>query len=232
MFFDNLYGRSDALRIRVEFDDGASYITGTSGCASFPADADKFTDLFALVDKMLYLGKSSGRNCFNIYDEEKHRDIEIRKIASNGVFTDMHNIRIRMENKTGIHGKLRSVMPQLNSILQIQDLYYVLDDGRMHAVLDRDVDWDAHDIPELTRGDVFSENTLEPVRKNAPYLYSTLLDNGFESVMTVRIRRNTKVYGYLVCAVKRSLRIWQENECAIMYYIAELLSSDWKEERI
>ena len=44
--------------------------------------------------------------------------------------------------------------------------------------------------------------------------------------ITEVIRRNDEIKGYLVCAVERSLRIWQENEYAILYYLAELLSDE------
>ena len=46
---------------------------------------------------------------------------------------------------------------------------------------------------------------------------------GFESALIVRIRKAEKVSGYLICAVNRRLRIWQESECAVLYYVAGLL---------
>ncbi len=49
-FFENLYGNSDALRVSVYFDNGAAFVTGTTGCASYPCDADNFADLFGLID--------------------------------------------------------------------------------------------------------------------------------------------------------------------------------------
>lgn len=73
-------------------------------------------------------------------------------------------------------------------------------------------------------GDVFSESTLERVKRNSPVFYTALKDNGFESVLVTTVRKQDKKYGYLVCAAKRSLRIWQENECALMYYLAGLLA--------
>ena len=222
-FFNNLYGNSDALRISVNFDNGASFITGTSGCASFPEDADNFTDLFGLIDKMLYLGKNRGRNCYTVYEASKHKDIEIRKIAKNGMYTDMHNMKLRMEGIEGIKNKLRAVIPQLMDMLQIQDLYYVYNGTRMRAILDETFDEDASDIANIMTDDVCAENTLEPVKKHAPVFYASLLGRGFESALIVRVRRGSQIHGYLICAVKRSLRIWQENECAILYYLAELI---------
>ena len=221
-FFNNLFGNSNALRKEVYFENGAAFVTGTAGCASFPDDADDFSELFSLIDKMLYLGKNGGRNCYTIYEEEKHKDIEIHKIANNGIFTNMHKLKIDIQNENSFESKLLKALPTLTDVLQIHDLYYVLPDGKMRAVLDKSFTAEASDLPEVMQSDLFSESTLDLVKKHSPKFYKSLIKNGFESVLISRIPDETK--GYLVCAVKRSLRIWQENECAILFYLSELLS--------
>ena len=223
-FFENLYGNSKALRKEIYFENGAAFITGTSGSASFPDDSDDFTDLFGLVDKMLYLGKSRGRNCYSIYDEGKHKDIEIHKIANNGIFTNMHKLKKELEKEAGIENKLLKAMPTLTQILMTQDLYYVGPDGKMKAVLDKTFTEDAADIANVMEEDLFSENNLDLIKKHSPVFYKSLLKNSFESVLISRIRKDEQTKGFLVCAVRRSLRIWQENECAILFYLAELLA--------
>ena len=227
IFFKNLFDDSKALRINVDFENGSSFITGTVGCATFPYDADNFTDLFGLIDKMLYLGKNRGRNCYTIYKKEEHDDIEIYKIAKNGIFTDMHDLRLGMENVNGLRNKLKEVMPMLKNMLQIEDLYYVLKDNDMKSVLEDDFSGDAKDIYKIMTDDMFSESTLESVKKRSPMFYNTLMNNGFESVMISRIRKGSDIHGYLICAVKRSLRIWQEYECAILYFLSELLANEF-----
>ncbi|MBO4846209.1 MAG: GGDEF domain-containing protein [Lachnospiraceae bacterium] len=227
LFFKNLYDDSDAMRINVDFENGSSFVTGTVGCATFPYDADNFTDLFGLIDKMLYLGKNRGRNCYTIYEKDKHDDIEIHKIAKNGIFTDMHNLKLCIENVNGFGNKLKEAMPLLKNMLQIEDLYYVMKDKDMKAVLEEDFNGNACDIFKIMTDDIFSESTLESVKKSSPVFYDTLMKNGFESVMIVRIRKGSDIYGYLICAVKRSLRIWQEYECAILYFLSELLSDEF-----
>ena len=223
-FFERLYTDSDALRVNIDFDNGSSYITATSGAASFPEDADNFDDLFSLIDKMLYLGKSRGRNCYSIYDRDKHKDIEITKLANHGVYTSMSRIRQILEDADGFTNKLKAVVPYLTDVLQVSDIYYVDADGKMHAVNDNAFTADASDIDKIMTGDIFFESTLDRVRQNSPDFYSVLKDNGFESVLITKIRKQDRKNGYLVCAAKRSLRIWQENECAVMYYVAGLLA--------
>ncbi len=224
-FFNNLFGNSNALRKEVYFENGAAFVTGTAGCASFPDDADDFSELFSLIDKMLYLGKSGGRNCFTIYEEEKHKDIEIHKIANNGIFTNMQKLKLDLQNENNFESKLLKSLPVLTDVLQIRDLYYVLPDGKMRAVLNKNFEADASDLPEVMQNDLFSESTLNLIKNHSPKFYKSLTENRFETVLISRIRKDDETKGYLVCAVNRSLRIWQENECAILFYLSELLAS-------
>jgi len=225
-FFEKLYGTSKTLRKEIFFENGAAFVTGTSGCASFPADSDNFSHLFGLIDKMLYVGKKLGRNCYKVYEEEKYKYVEIRNIAKNGIFKNMYKLRTDMESERGFENKLAKVIPQIREILQISDFYYVDSGGKMHAVLDKDFKGDACDISNIMEEDLFSQGSLDLIKSHSPKFYKVLSENGFESVLISRIRKDDKIKGYLVCAVKRSLRIWQENECAILYYIAGLLSDE------
>ena len=225
-FFNNLYGNSKALRTDVYFDNGSAFITGTSGAASFPYDADEYSDLFGLIDKMLYLGKHRGRNCYRIYEEAVHKNIEIRKIAKDGIYTNMHKLKKDLEKVQGFEQKLVKAMPSLTEILQMKDLLYVGPDGKMKAVLNKNFLEDVSDLCELMKDDMFSESTLDLVKKYSPKFNQALIKNGFESVLVCRIQKDNKVKGYLVWAVRRSLRIWQENECALIFYLAELLADE------
>ena len=225
-FFKNLYGNSKALRTDVYFENGSAFITGTSGAASFPYDADDYSDLFGLIDKMLYLGKHRGRNCYRFYEEVVHKDIEIRKIAKDGIYTNMHKLKLDLEKEKGFEKKLIKAIPSLTEILQMKDLYYVGLDGKMKAALNKNFSEDASDLKDLMKDDMFSESTLDLVKKYSPKFYKALTKNGFESVLVSRIQKDEIVKGYLVWAVRRSLRIWQENECALIFYLSELLSEE------
>ena len=222
-FFERLYTDSMALRFTMDLGNGDSFITGTVGVASFPEDAGNYADLFTIIDKMLYYGKNKGRNCFTVYQEEKHKNIEVSKIARRGIYTYIHQLGTSMEEVSGFENKLKSAMPVLSEILKVNDIFYVRKDGRLKAVMNLQYDGDASDIDKLMTEDIFSENTLDKVKSNSPEFYKTLIGKGFETTLIVRIRKASEIYGYLVCAVKRSLRIWQENECAILYYVAGLL---------
>ncbi len=222
-FFEELYSSGKALRMNVDLGNASSFITGTAGSASFPKDADNYTDLFGLIDKMLYLGKNHGRNCYTVYNAEEHRDIEIQKLAKQGAFTEMHRMRLTLEKTEGFEERLKAAMPQLQETLKVRDFFYVREDGRMKSVMDPAFDGDASDLPLLMKEDVFAESGLGAAEKAAPLFCRSLKEKGFASALVVKIRKTEKVLGYLVCAVERKHRIWQENECACLYYLTGLL---------
>lgn len=63
-------------------NEGKPSITLSIGCAAYPKDADRYTDLFMLADFSLYRAKEKGRNRYIIYDKEKHGTLdEISKIT-------------------------------------------------------------------------------------------------------------------------------------------------------
>lgn len=224
--FERLYSDPRALRMTVEFENGSAFVTGTAGAASFPEDAGDYTELFELIDKMLYLGKRRGRNCYTVYEEEEHRNVEIARIATNSIFIDMQEIRQDTENVSGAEERLKAVAPRIAEILKIPELYYVTEERRLRSAMTPTVDEAADDITELMREDVFSDGSLEDVRKKSPILGNSLERLGAASILIIRVRKKNGGDAYLVCAAERSFRIWQENECAILYYLAGLLEKE------
>ncbi len=224
-FFEMLYTKSGALRTTIDFGTGSSLITATSGSASFPADTDNFDELFGIIDKMLYIGKGRGRDCYTIYDERTHKNLEFVRITQKGMFREMQNMRTRVSKEKSLRDKLTAVAPGLKDVLQIEDLYYIDESGRMKSVMDPSFDSDAGDISNLMHEEVFADRTLERVEKDSPVFYRALKDNGLESALIMRFGDGAD-RGYLVCAVDRKFRIWQDNECAILYFLAELLNGE------
>ena len=65
------------IRTNIEWaykngEDSELVTTCSIGCATYPADADNFADLFNVADKLLYLAKEKGKNRYIIYEEEVH----------------------------------------------------------------------------------------------------------------------------------------------------------------
>ena len=224
-FFTELYdGR--VLRKNIQLEDCNPFITGTVGCAIYPKDAQNYTRLFELIDKTLYRGKSKGRNCHIIYVEEKHRDIEIRQIAKHGLYTTFNGLNRQFEFVPGLVNKLRNVMPLLMEELQISDLYYVGRDSMMRAIRNPDMAEPVTGLDRLLRSDdLYANNDMEDVRRRSPEFHETVRKLEFETLCVVRIGLNMDTYGYLICAEARNRRIWQEAECAILFFLAKMTAA-------
>ena len=226
-FLSDLYSAHGVLRRSVTLPDCDLFITGTVGCATCPDDARDYETLFSLIDKTLYRGKVKGRNCYIIYVEEKHRDIRIRHIARDGIYTLMHRLARQFEMVPGLRHRLSSVTPVLMDALQVSDLYYTGPGRVLRSVRNRSLKKDVGDIDELLKhDDHFTTNTLERLRTRCPRLHAALTSMEVESLMIVRVSMDgSGTNGYLLCAEPRSLRIWQEDECALLYFLAKLIAA-------
>ena len=222
-FFKELYENSGVLRQNVSLDPGSTFVTCTVGCASFPSDAENYSDLFGLTDKMLYLGKSKGRNCYVIYQPEKHRDIEIKKLVKHNIFDDMVNLQKLFGRGDTLREKMRSALTFLTDFLQIPDLYFADSENRLRSVADEQLDLNVSDITELGIDDLYTSSDLSEIEKICPLLYDSLKSRGLSSVMIIRTGSGEVTDGYLICGVRRRFRIWQENECAVLYFLSNLI---------
>ena len=214
------------MRKNIVLDECSPFVTGTIGCATYPKDAQDYDTLFQLIDKTLYRGKIKGRNCYIIYVEEKHKDIQIRRIARHGMYTTMNAMVRQFEFAPGLMNKLRSVMPLLMDELQITDLYYAGSGGVMRSIRNANISEPADDLDRLLRNDdLYTGNALLDVQERSPVFYETLKKREAETLCVVRISMNMNVFGYLICAEARSKRIWQEAECAILFFLAKMIAS-------
>ena len=225
-FFKELYDENNnVLRQNISLDQGSTLITCTAGCASFPADADSFSELFGLIDKTLYLGKSKGRNCYIIYQPEKHRDIEMQKLVKHNICDDLINLERLFEHGDTLREKLRSVLSFLTDFLQIPDLYFADSENRLRSVTDDRLEADITGISELSDDTLYTTGDLSEMEERCPVLYETLKKRGYGSVMIIRTGNGSVTDGWLICGVRRRFRIWQENECAVMFFLSNLIHS-------
>lgn len=226
-FFMDLYeGERRVLRKNIQLNECSPFITGTVGCASYPKDAQDYDTLFQMIDKTLYRGKIKGRNCYIIYVEEKHKDIQIRQIARHGMYTTLSTLDRRFEFAPGLMNKLRGVMPLLMDELQISDLYYVGSGGIMRSVRNADIAEPAGDLGQLLRSDdLYTGNTLADAQERSPEFCEALKKREVETFCVVRVCMNQHEFGYLICAEAHSKRIWQEAECAILFFLAKMIAS-------
>ena len=224
-FFAEVYD-GKVLRKNIPLEGCSPFITATVGCAIYPTDAQEYDALFELIDKTLYRGKNKGRNCHIIYVAEKHKDIVIRRIAKQGMYTAFSRMIRQFELVPGLMNKLRSVMPLLMEELQISELYYTGSGNVLRAVRNSEMAEPVSDIENLLQSDdMFSDNTLDKVRERSPELFRVLNTWEIETVCVVRIGMDMDTDGYLICAEPRNRRIWQEAECAMLYFLAKMVAA-------
>lgn len=224
-FLEKMYTEADVLRTHIEVGEHNLFVTGTVGCASFPADAVSYEDLFSKIDKTLYHGKSQGRNCFVIYDEEAHKDLDMKKLVKQGVYTNMNSLMVHLGLETGFENKLRAAMSLVQEQFHIADMYYVGHSGHMHSVIDSNIDENVRDIDKVIDDEILKVSNLEEISDTSPKLYKALRKHNIGSALIIKIGLNMQTDGYLVCADQRNNRLWQEDECGILYFIAKSLAA-------
>lgn len=223
-FFTGLYSDYRVLRKNVHLDNCEPFVTGTLGSAVFPADAADYASLFSLVDKALYRGKTKGRNCYIIYVEEKHKDISMEKLAGRGMYAIFHDLSCRFDSQTALSDKLEAMLDILRDDLRISDLYYVGDDGEFMSVSTGCSAGRVTDLDRLIRDDVFTTNEIRKIESASRSMYALCCSREFETVLMIRIGIQDTTFGYLICAEPRNLRIWQDDEIAILFFAARMLA--------
>lgn len=229
-FFNEMYNDKKVVRRNYSIEACDHFVTATVGCATFPDDADDYDDLFAMIDKTLYRGKSKGRNCYIIYVEEKHKDINISTMGGHSICKIMQSISREVESVSGKENRFRAVFPVLKEEMGITDLYYTDRNNVLHAVINKELSENVPDICNVTTDEFYSTNDVNEFRAEAPVFLSVLKKYLINTVLIVKIGRNDITDGYIVCAEPHSRRIWQEDECAIIYFFAKLLSGELGED--
>ncbi|MBR1470428.1 MAG: GGDEF domain-containing protein [Lachnospiraceae bacterium] len=222
--YQGIYENFTVLRKNVKLENCSPFITGTVGSATYPTDAQDYDSLFALIDKTLYRGKTKGRNCYIIYVESKHKDIQIRNLSGHGLYATVRNLATVFDAAETVHDKLQATFETLKDDMRINDLFYIGRDHKVRSVTDHvDVAY-VPDIGKLMTEEVYSTNDYEKLQHVAPLLYEFLHEWLLETILIAKVQMGGEVLGYLMCAEYRNRRIWQEDECAIMFFAARLLS--------
>ncbi len=223
-FFAGLYSDYRVLRKNICLDDYEPFITGTIGSAVFPKDAQDFPSLFSLADKALYRGKTKGRNCYIIYVEEKHKNITMQTLASRGMYTIYHDLACRFDSRSALYDKLKAMLDILNADMRISDLYYVGSDHQFRSIHTGVSLGKVDDLDQLIREDMYTTNEVWNIQAHSPSLYELCRRNEFETVLIIRIGIQNETFGYLICAEPRTLRIWQDDERALLFFTARMLA--------
>ncbi|MBQ4512264.1 MAG: GGDEF domain-containing protein [Anaerolineaceae bacterium] len=222
-FCNDLFRNNTVLMKIYIADEYHLLMSGTAGLASFPHDTRDYNELFTMIDKTLYRGKTKGRNCYIIYVPEKHKDIEIKKLRNNSLYEIFKNLAAAFDTSEDLYEKLKAGFESIKNDLHINNLYYSGGNYELKSVIGLHSLGSFDCIDCLISEDVYATNKISEIRSQCPKFYKILSKNEVEALLVMRISSGGQNYGYLMCAEPHTLRIWQENEYAVMLFFARML---------
>lgn len=209
-------------------------ITVSMGIARFPLDAKSTKDILAVADKALYRAKMKGRNCFIIYLPEKHANISLKKerdkqqtqmqlcytlfgnltacgedisLAINTVFKSFISYfmfdHICIETRKGIN---HSIVFALSTQKQFKHIPVEMINSLMNSAGYVSLN-DASSLDEDTYGELLEEYANQKIK----------------SVLYCKISAYGVDYGYIRVDTSNTVRIWQNNEIALVMTAANVI---------
>ena len=232
-YVEKMFNEGGIVRRKFKIDNLSFYVTATIGCASFPKDAKTYDELFLTIDKALYRGKTKGRNCFIIYVESKHKNIQVHMREQSSLVNMFNRIsELASDNKFDKDTKLKHILDYITVALQITqssvlfvDKTTVVSGDGYHC----NIDDECLDIfANLTSNDtLFIPSGLFNIAKHKK-LNQFLVDNKIITFMISKVAFNKKTFGYIVLFEDKITRIWQEKEAAVCLYLNKIIEILYK----
>lgn len=228
-FFTDLYHGRQVVRKTYDLDEVRLFVTATAGVASFPYDAKNFNELFQKADKALYRGKSKGRNCYIVYVDEKHRDIDVHR-KDTSYLPDMFISLTKSVNfKNSLEENTKILLDGLLKVISATDCIVVYEECSVESIVSccgkKAIKPSMDDFGLLFDNDVdyIVSNQLKDYKMKSPGINRYMTSTNTQSIMAFKIGV-TSVNGYLAIMENRLLRVWQEKEVSLALYVAKLLS--------
>lgn len=228
MFFDgDVFRRDRLIRGRTIFS------TATVGCAVYPKDAGSFDELFALIDKLLYRGKSKGRNCFILYVPAKHDHLEIPSLARRNLYDTFRAMGQSFDGGADIWEKLRLAFVPIRENLRMYGLFHIDAENRLFDAQSGEELARIEPPEPLIRNGLFAACGLDELSRCCPSFSAILAGLGFDSVLLSELSCAGESFGFLAfCPEVHTLHIWQEHECAAAFFLSHMLARELASDRI
>ncbi len=229
-YIASIYNCGKIVRRRLNFNNVHFYVTATTGCASFPKDASNYDELFLTIDKALYRGKTKGRNCFIIYVESKHKNIDVHKKEASllsVIYKNLYNMVNTRDAGANPDEIIKNMLDYVNNILQVSQAVYVKPDktvisssASMHQVEDDCLEI----LADLVQNDeVFAPSNIREVKKNNKKLAKFVDDRNLLTFIISKICSLKHFYGYILLFESKIERIWQDKDVELLMYMDRLI---------
>ncbi len=223
-FFEDFY-RSKVLRRNLLVGGINIFMTATTGCATYPYDGKNYDDLFAKADKTLYRGKFKGRNCFIIYVEDKHKDIDVKKMISSDLYTIFYNLNNKFENATSELNKFRNSVIYLKSEKKFSTILYVNKNNDL-IDLETSINYGKINLSQIMASrNLYSTNATLKLKEIDKDVYLQLKHLNIQSLLIQTIKKRHNIYGYLIMAESRINRLWQPEDEALLFFFSTLIAN-------
>lgn len=206
------------------------YVTQTIGAARYPFDADDYEVLFKKADKALYRGKQKGRNCFIIYKDEMHRNIDTQNASS---ILSLRSLLGRCYNATNkpipTEDKIQYIFKQLRNEFSI-DHICINNNGKLehetHCPQNtRKYEYlDSEELATLLENDFFYTNNYSTLKTVNKFLHQSFYDQEMYAVVLVRLVYNGEDFGIVRVEDSTHKRIWQEHELVAIQTLANIVA--------
>ena len=103
-------------------------------------------------------------------------------------------------------------------------MYYIDANWNLRSIHSDEILANVPDIENIMTQDLYNSNNLSEFKQLSPILYKALVEREIETILVTRIEISHRFFGYLMCAEPRTLRIWQQDEFAVLFFASQLIA--------
>lgn len=227
-FYNQMYNYSNVVRLNYPIKHNVNVVlTATTGAASYPNDSDNFEDLFLKADKALYRGKTKGRNCFIVYVDYKHKDIDVTKSVKRSLHLSLQEIFSVFESDIPLTNKINQALIDAKESLKITDAFYL--DNNFNILNGTSMSTSMVDLSDFNADTLLEEdmiytcNNPRDIARASQKLLEFCNEIKILSILICKIKVYGKDFGYIVLGESRIERIWQEDDLTLAVYLSKLV---------
>lgn len=227
-YLQKMMNSKKVTRRYYKLENAYSFVTASIGSVSFPTDGKDYDELFNKADKALYRGKIKGRNCFIIYLDSKHKNIDISKIARNPEYITFKKIEKDFTKNNSIERNIVQAFDTICSSLRNSGIYYLNMNKKLiyknSEAPEIPNDFSNVDLEDILFGnDLLHTNNFDVLLAKDPELHDICRQYHINAIMITSVRVLGMKLGYLIFTENKIKRMWQDEEVGLLIYVATLL---------
>lgn len=224
-FIREMYGDDKVVRRTYCLSSTEPFITGTVGIAAYPSDANQYDELSKKMDKALYRGKLKGRNCYIVYVDEKHKDIDVTKAMKIPSYVVYNDIAVALESNKSIDEKIIQALKYVCDALKISGVTLMYDEKYINVgSAEQKISADFSAIDLVDACNLFSTNSLKVVENASTKLHEYMIKNKILSVLLTQLEINSKALKIIFYETQIE-RIWMPENKALLVYLSRMISN-------